>query len=204
MGRMIQEINCLISCNSLVSCWILIAISVALPIALLNGSVSSGTPSTVAQRLLSYKALFSICFLVFLLLPLVNRGIYTAVILDGDVGTHYTMSPTTGVTVKITGIASVGMMFAYLLVGDVWLSLASRFGSKRLAALSKSWLQRVVVVAFATLSVVWVWGVLSAGTVVRHQVVSVAATLSFGLMTSLFLTVGAGVMYGTPAIYILT
>jgi hypothetical protein len=148
-------------------------------------------------RVLSYKGLYCVFSLFFLLLPLINRVLSTAFVLGFPLDTKMLIAPD-GLSRSISAIGFIFMAWAYTVMGNLWLSMAAKLGNDRLARFAGSCFRPLFSLLLAILPVLSAVSFLTVNGGSSEQLINGALQLlPIGLLATSFLSIAAAIMYAS-------
>jgi hypothetical protein len=147
------------------------------------------------MRLLSYKGLFCVFSLPFLLLPIINRVTATAFLLGYPMDTKMLVSPN-GPSRRLSALSFIFMTWAYIIMGNLWLVMAAKLGNDRLARVAGSCFRPLYSWVLAVLPMMSAISFLSVSGGFSEQLTNAALNLlPVGLLATSFLVLAAAIMY---------
>jgi hypothetical protein len=143
---------------------------------------------------LSYKGLYCVFSLVFLLLPLINRVATTIFLIGLPIRTTI-ITQADGFGRLITVASSIFITWAYIVMGNLWLSLAAKLGNDRLARLAGSWFRPLFSLLLAILPMLSGMSFLASNGLAEQLMKAASYLLPLGLLAASYLLLAAAILY---------
>jgi hypothetical protein len=145
-------------------------------------------------RVLSYKGLYCVFSLLFLLLPLINRVSVTIFVLGLPIRTTVITQPD-GLGRLVTVASFIFMAWAYIVMGNLWLSMAAKLGNDRLARFAGSWFRPLFSLVLAILPMLSGMSFLASNGLAEQLIKGASSLLPIGLLAASYLLLSAAIMY---------
>lgn len=150
----------------------------------------------ICARMLSYKGLFCGLSLLFLLLPVVNRCLAVSYFLGYLKDTLIVTSPN-GLWRSMSAVSFVCLEWAYIVMGNLWLSMAVKLRNDRLTRFAASRWRPFISAVLSLLPLLTAVSFLSVTGDYSAQLFNAAANLlPVGLLAISFLVLATIIMYG--------